>query len=67
MTSTLTRRALTVSDVKAQSGRGDNVVYDALASGELAGVQAPRSWVILQSDLDSWIKRGMPRGIRRAS
>lgn len=57
------RKALTIPDVAAMTGRGANVIYDALNSGALTGSQARPGarWFITEAAVDTWIAAGCPR------
>lgn len=58
-----TRKALTISDVVAMTGRSANVIYDALNSGALDGNHSMRGgrWFITEAAVDAWIAEGCPR------
>lgn len=60
---TTTKKALTVADVRAMTGRSPNVIGDALRSGALAGHQATKGgrWYVTEKAVDAWIAKGCPR------
>lgn len=57
------RKALGITDVIEMTGRGYNVVGDALRSGALVGHQAIRGgrWFTTEAAVDAWIAEGCPR------